>query len=274
MRVRTRTWFGFVVAIGLLFMVASRFGVFDPIDNGVLTAMSPVESALGDVTSPVADFVNNVTDINRLSNENHDLRAENERLVAENARLTESERELRQQQQLLQIRTGSEDDVFVRANVFARDPGNQREMIAIDRGTSDGLQKGMVVLSPQGSLVGSITEALSNVSWVTLITDQTSAVPAVIQESRVQGVVAGSADGSLTIEFVEETADVKEGDQVLTSGISGDYPAGELVGQVVQVESVPQELFKSVHVQPLADLSKLEDVLVLQSFLPRDTAAP
>ena len=274
MRVRTRTWFGFVIVISLLFMAASRFGVFDPLDDGVLTVTAPVESALRDATSPLADFVNNLTDINRLSDENHALRAENERLVAQNARLTEAERELRQLEQLIDLRQGTEGDIFVKANVFAEEPGNLRQMIAIDRGTSDGLKEGMVVLTPQGSLIGSITKVLGHVAWVTLITDQTSAVSAVVQGSRVQGVVVGSADGSLTMEFVQETADVKAGDPVLTSGIGGHYPPGELIGQVVEVESSPQELFKSVRVQPLADLSSLEDVLVLQTFVPLEAGSP
>ena len=106
------------------------------------------------------------------------------------------------------------------------------------------------------------------------MTDQTSAISALIQESRVQGVVVGSADGTLNMEFVEETADVKEGDLVLTSGLGGDHPSGELIGQVVKVGRAPQELFQEVRVQPLADLTRIETVLVLTSFVPQDVATP
>lgn len=274
MRVRTRTWFSFVVAAALLFMVASRFGIFDPLDDAVLTATGPVESALRDATAPLADFVNNLTDINRLSDDNRALRDENERLRVENGRLTQAERDLRQLQQLLHVRPGSTDDVLVPGNVFLREPGNLRAMVAIDKGKADGLAEGMVVLTAQGSLIGSITNALEHVAWVTLVTDQTSAVSAMVQSSRVQGVVAGAPDGTLTMEFVQETADVKEGDMIVTSGIGGRHPPGELIGQVVEVESSPQALFKSVRVEPLADLSRLEDVLVLQSFLPIGAGAP
>ena len=274
MRVRTRTWFSFVVAASLLFMVASRFAVFDPLEDAVLTITGPVEAGLRDATDPLADFVNNLTDINRLTGENRALRDSNERLRVENARLTEAERDLRQIEQLLSVREGSADDLLVPASVFLREPGNLRAMVAIDKGKSDGLAEGMVVLTSQGSMIGSITNVLEHVAWVTLVTDQTSAVSAMVQSSRVQGVVAGGPDGSLTMEFVQETADVKEGDVIVTSGIGGRHPQGELIGQVVEVESSPQELFKSVHVQPLADLSRLEDVIVLQSFLPLEADAP
>lgn len=274
MRVRTRTWFGFVVAVSLLFMMTSRFGVFDPVDGAVLTVTAPAESALRDATRPLADFVNNLTSVNRLTGDNRSLRNENERLRAENARLTEEERQFRQLQQLVDIRKGSANDVFVGAHVFARDPSNLREMVAIDRGKSDGVAEGMVVLTGQGSMIGSVSKVLEHSSWVTLVTDQTSAVSAVVQGSRVQGVIAGNADGTLTMEFVQETADVKEGDLVVTSGIGGRHPPGELIGQVAKVEGSPQDLFKSVHVKSLADLSRLEDVLVLQSFRPLEAGAP
>ena len=274
MRVRTRNWFGIVIVASLLFMAGSRFALFTPMEDAALIVAEPVESALRDATRPVADFVNNITDINRLSGENQTLREENERLTVEITRLREVEREFQEQQRLFENRPLKPGDRLVAASVFANDPTNVSAVIAIDRGSSDGLQEGMVVLTPQGSLVGTISRVLDNAAWVTLITDQTSAVSALIQESRAQGVVVGAANGTLTLEFVEETADVKAGDFVLTSGIGGRYPRGELIGQVVEVELVSPELFQEVQIQPLADLSRLETVLVLVSFLPQEETQP
>jgi rod shape-determining protein MreC len=274
MHVRTRTWFGFVVALSLLFIAGSRFGIFSPLESATLAAVEPVESALRSATRPLADFVNNLTDINRLSDENQGLKEQIERLQAENARLTEAERELRQIEQFIQIRGSERNDTFTAARVFAGEPNNLQDLIAIDRGSADGIEQDMVVLTRQGTLVGTIARVHDQTAWVRLITDQTSAVSALTEASRVQGVVAGSADGTLTMEFVEKTADVKEGDLVLTSGLGGRYPAGELIGKVVRVERTAQELFQSVRVQPLADLSRLEEVLVLTSFLPVEPGPP
>lgn len=274
MRVRTRNWFGIVIVASLLFMAGSRFALFAPMEDAALIVAEPVESALRDATRPVADFVNNITDINRLSGENQTLREENERLTVEITRLREVEREFQEQQRLFENRRPDPGDTLLPASVFANDPTNVSAVIAIDRGSSDGLQEGMVVLTPQGSLVGTITRVLDNAAWVTLITDQTSAVSALIQESRAQGVVVGAANGTLTLEFVEETADVKAGDFVLTSGIGGRYPRGELIGQVVEVELVSPGLFQEVQIQPLADLSRLETVLVLVSFVPQEETQP
>lgn len=274
MHVRTRTWFGVIVAASLLFIAGSRFAFFDPLENAVLSVVGPVESALRDASRPLADFVNNLTDINRLSDENQALREENERLKGEVSGLREAETELQQLRQLLDVRGDRPEESFIEASVFASEPSNLKDAIAIDRGRADGVEEGMVVLTRQGSLIGSVTRALEDVAWVTLITDPSSAVSAVIQESRAQGVVAGSVDGTLTMEFVAETADVKEGDLVFTSGVGGRHPPGELIGQVVGVERTAQELFQSVEVQSLADLSRLERVLVLASFLPKEAGEP
>lgn len=274
MRVRTRAWFGFVVAASLLFMAGGRLAFFEPMENAALSVSAPIESTLRGVSRPVADFVNNLTDVTRLTDENRGLRAENERLIQETARLREVELENQQLRQLLDVRGSSEEEIFVAAGVFARESSNAKDTLAIDRGREDGLQEGMIVLTPQGSLVGSISRVLDDFAWVTLITDPDSAVSALIQESRAQGVVAGGADGTLTMEFVVETADVKEGDLVLTSGLGGRHPAGEVIGKVVEVDGTAQELFQEVRVQPLADLSRLESVLVLGSYLPQEAAAP
>jgi rod shape-determining protein MreC len=270
MRVRTRTWFSLVVALGVLFVIASQFNVFDPLESATLAVSAPAESALRDATQPLADLVNNVTDTRDLSDENQALRQEIERLESDNAQLQASEAELSQLRQLLNIRASRSEDAFLEANVFGSDPSNLKDTIAIDAGSDDGLKAGMVVLTRQGSLIGTLSKVLEGSSWVTLITDPSSAVSALIQQSRTQGVVAGSVTGDLTMEFVAETADVTEGDLVLTSGIGGRYPPNELIGQVVGVNKAAQELFQSVQVRPLADLSRLEGVLVLTNFEPKE----
>jgi rod shape-determining protein MreC len=95
-----------------------------------------------------------------------------------------------------------------------------------------------------------------------------------VQESRAQGVVTGSYSNTISIEFVAQGATVNEGDVVVTSAIGGHYPAGLVIGEVTEVESIAQELFKEVAVDPLARLSHLETVLVLTSFLPLELVGP
>ena len=267
-------WLGVVIAAGLVLMGASRLAVLEPVENLVLSVTSPVQDALRDASRPLADFLTNLTDVNELTDENQRLREEVDRLTSEVSRLRGSEIRLQQLQQLLQVKEAHPEEAYLVANVFAQDPSNLKEVVAIDRGKADGVREGMVVLTEGRSLVGRVTKALDDYAWATLITDPNSAVSAMIQESRAQGVVAGSHSRRLSMEFVRQDAPVNEGDVVLTSGLGGTFPQGIVIGQVTEVEQQAQELFQSVWVEPLAGLSDLETVLVLASFEPTHLEAP
>jgi rod shape-determining protein MreC len=271
---RTGVWTLAVTALAVFLLALSRADVLGPLGNIVLTVFSPLQNALTRVSEPAADFISDIRRTDELSEENQALRAENERLNAEVARLRENETRLQQLSQLLQVKETHPEEQFLAANVFAREPSNVKEMVAIDRGKRDGVREGMAVVTEGGSLVGSITHVFDDYAWVTLITDPNSAVSAMIQESRAQGVVSGSYSRRLTMEFLRQAAVVHEGDMVLTSGIGGSFPPGLVIGRVSAVESSRQEIFKDVTVEPLASLSRLETVLVLTSFTPLQLQRP
>lgn len=267
-------WTAALIVVSVALIVGSHWGVLDPAEELAHSALSPLQRGLRNVSDPVADWLSNVTEVGELSDENKALREENEKLKEELARLRESEIRFKQLEELLRIEQAHPEEEYLAANVLAKDPSNLKELVAIDRGKRDGVQKGMIVVSEGHSLVGTVTAVLENHAWVTLITDPNSAVSAMVQESRAQGVVTGSYDHTLSIEFVSQGAAVNEGDIVLTSAIGGHYPAGLVIGEVTAVDSTPQELFKKVAVQPLARLGHLETVLVLTSFLPLELVGP
>ncbi len=274
MNSRVAIWTAAVVVVGIALIAMSKAGALGPLENAVLTVISPVEKGLRNASDPVAEWLTNLGELNDLSSENKELRAENERLKGEVARLRENESRLQELEKLLQVEQAYPDQEFLAASVLAKDPSNLKEVIAIDRGKGDGVREGMVVVTEGHSLVGTVTSVLDDYSWVTLITDPNSAVSAMVQESRAQGVVTGSYSRQLSIEFVAQGAAVKEGDVVITSAIGGHYPPGLVMGRVTAVQSTPQELFKKVSVEPLASLARLETVLVLTSFVPLSLEAP
>jgi rod shape-determining protein MreC len=271
---RTGVWTLAVMALAVFLLTLAKANVLGPMENVVLTVFSPLQNALTRASEPAAEFISNVRRTGELTDENQALRAENERLNAEVARLREDETRLQQLTQLLQVKEAHPEEQFLVANVFARDPSNVKEMIAIDRGKRDGVKEGMVAVTEGGSLVGSITRVYDDYAWLTLITDPDSAVSAMVQESRAQGVVSGSYSRRLTMEFLLQASTVNEGDMVLTSGIGGDFPPGLIIGRVSAVGSSRQEIFKDVTVEPLASLSRLETVLVLTSFTPLQLQGP
>ena len=259
---------------GFLLLGLSGIGLLRPVEDVSLSIFAPIEDGLRSIAQPVADVVTNFGDITDLTRENEQLRSEVERLNAEIARLREDATRAQQLERLLGVTESITDFDFLAARVVARDPDNLRRQIAIDRGSRDGLKAGMTVVTEGNTIVGTVTRVLDNHAWITLVTDIDSAISSLVLESRAQGVVSGSYDGRLTMEFVSQSAQLREGDTVVTSGLGGNYPAGLIIGKVTGVTGSRQEVFRRVTVEPLASLSRLETLLVVTSFEAGSVPAP
>lgn len=274
MTARTFVWTGFLAILAFALMAASRFTLLDPVHDLTLDVTSPVQSLMSDTTRPIADWMNSITDARGLSQENKRLQAENERLTSELSLAREDSAELQALKDLQAIQQQFPKDTFLEASIVARDSSNVGSIVAISRGRSDGVREGMIVVTEGRSLVGTVSKAFDDYAWVRLITDPKSAVSAMVQESRAEGVVAGDYGGGLSMEFVGQGAAVKEGDFVITSGVGGGYPAGIVIGRIASVKKTEQDLFQKVNVDHLASLSALEHALVLMSFAPQRYERP
>src|SRR5208282_2205335 len=129
------------------------------------------------------------------------------------------------------------------------------------KGENDGILPDMAVITADG-IVGKVLHAYPSVSQVLLINDQTSGVGAILEKSRLQGILRGTSSGDVVLEKVMSDETVPVGEQVLTSGGDGIFPKGLAVGTVTQV-SMGSDLFLNIHVRPSADLNRLEEVLVI-----------
>lgn len=155
------------------------------------------------------------------------------------------------------------------ADVIAAGASPDFRTVTIDKGSDAGLHRDMAVIAGAG-VVGRVVMAGLHASEVQLVVDRNAAVGALIERSRAQGVVMGNGGPLLQMQYVSETADVKPGDTVMTSGIDGIYPKGLVIGQVQTVEHGVGG-YKLIAVRPSVDLSRLEEVLVvLTPPPPRD----
>lgn len=153
------------------------------------------------------------------------------------------------------------------AEVIAAGVSPEFRTVTIDKGASDGVAADMAVVAPSG-VVGRITQPSGRASLVQLIVDRNAAAGAVIERTRVQGIVVGVGNGSLRMDFAPATGDVVAGDVVVTSGIDGLYPEGFILGTVERVAR-GDGLYHEIAVRPAVDFSRLEDVLVvLQRHAP------
>jgi rod shape-determining protein MreC len=264
-------WVAAMVALAVLLGVASQLGVLNPLQGAFLTVTSPIEKGFSSLFRPVATFLSDAGDLRELQEENRRLRLENESLQNEVTRLRLAGERVRELEQALDILKAEIGQQKLAANVVHRSSSPFTDTLSIDRGSSDGIRTGMVVLSSQGTLLGTVTTVTANRSFVRLITDSASRVAAETVETRFDGIVKGGANRTLSFDFAQ--ADVKVGDVIVTSALTGRFPQGIPIGRVAEVAGTAQDLFRTVRLDPLVRVSTVRTVIVLLGFEPAQSGA-
>jgi rod shape-determining protein MreC len=142
--------------------------------------------------------------------------------------------------------------------------------VLINRGVRDGVYSGQPVIDPDG-VIGQITHATLFTSSVTLLTDQSHAIPAQIRRNGLRVVVYGlGVRDRLSIPYLAQDADIRDGDILITSGMGGRFPSGYPVAQVTEIVKDPNEPFLGVTGMPVARLDYTRDVLLVWQVEPGD----
>jgi len=273
-------WLLAIAGVSLVSIILSEQRTLDPLQNFSLRITSPLEQGLRDLADPIAELVEGVADHGDLVRENQRLRLQLEELQAQEAAQEDARLRVRELEEALNVRQSRPEEQFLVASVIAQDPSGLKRAVAIDRGASDGLDEGMVVLSQGGSLVGTVSRLYDDFAWVRLVTDPESAINARVQvegtsdPSEARGLAQGNLRRSLVLDMIPPETAVAEGNLVTTSGLGGNYPPALLIGSVTTVDERPQALFKRATVEPAVDLSALQTVLVMISFRPARLEGP
>ena len=148
------------------------------------------------------------------------------------------------------------------AGVIGYDPSNLSSIIIINKGKEQGISQGCAVITNDG-LVGRVVEVDRATSKALLINDINSGVAALTQRTRHMGLVSGTLARGLILHYLPPDAEVQISDLVITSGLSGLYPKGILIGKITRIpeERSPGEIVAVL--EPSADLTRLEEVLVV-----------
>ncbi|MDI6783969.1 MAG: rod shape-determining protein MreC [bacterium] len=151
----------------------------------------------------------------------------------------------------------------VSAEVIATSPSNYYFTITIDKGSSQGLKRNMVVLSTDG-VIGRVLQVAAQSSKVLLISDQRSAVGAVIDRTRARGIIDGIGKGAGKLTLEQTDTDVKIGDTLVTSGLGGVFPKDLVLGTISKIERHPRSgWITAILVTPAASVFRTEEVLVI-----------
>jgi len=286
-----RSWLPLVLLVlGLLLLVFSEAGYLTPVENVLRYVLDPLQRAFSRVAVVTGDLFQTVREVRELRARVEELQAQVDALVVENVRLREYEAEVQQLRALLNFASeypisaplgadvvGREAcDVFPCGEVVGVEPNPYLRYVTINVGALQGAEIGMPVVSRGPGMVGRVAQVGPRTAQVQLLTDPDSAIAALLQTSRVTGLVVGQPDGTLRMEYIPQEESVDVGDIVLTSGLGGFMPKGLVVGQVTEVQQMDYELFQAAVVRPAVDFSRLELVLVITAFeqIPLEESPP
>ncbi len=256
-----------LVAIGILALALS--GVFSSLSRLIGTPLTSIQTWVSQQYQGVENFVSASQDIREIRQQNTGLEAENARMQAQIVELQQQLVEFEILSALLEFARANPEHKYIGASVIGRDPSPFLNYIIINRGSDDGLRRGMPVVTQNG-LAGRVVQVTATGARVSLVTDPVTRINVRIEPSRSAAVLTGSITGDITLEQIPQDADVSPGNLILTSGLGGNYPANIIVGQVTSVRSRENALFQSASVQPVTDFSDISIVLVITNFEPVD----
>src|SRR6266566_972130 len=239
-----------------------------------VTAVTPLEKLIVSAQSGATGLWHNYFYLRGVRQENRELREQIEQLQLEQVRLKQDADQAHRLQALL----GFKEQFIAKttaAQVIGSSGSEQSRTVYIDKGSRDGIEPEMAVISSEG-VVGKVISVFNSTSQVLLINDQQSGVGAILEQSRLQGVLKGRASGELVIDKIMADEEVKPGDRILTSGGDRIFPKGLPVGTVSKISKGAE--FIQVTVKPAAILTHLEEVLVItkkeEHEAPASTTAP
>jgi rod shape-determining protein MreC len=233
----------------------------EPLGTVVLWILRPLQMVSQGTVNWIKNFGDNYNTLSGFKAENERLRKRVELLEVEKQKLMEAAATNPRLQQLLDFRAqlpgGS-----ITASIIANSASNWFQSCLLDKGSADGVRKGMAVLTPLG-VVGQVVAVTARSAKVLLLTDPNSGIDVLVQRTRARGIVSGSLDNGTVLKYIKRSEDIQEGDRLITSGMDGVFPKGMMVGAVIKVRKQNLGLFQFVEVLPAVQSARVEEVLIV-----------
>jgi len=259
-----------VLLIGIVFFITVNFTVLTVSSKGALpkngferitiSLIAPVQMVFSRTLSAIEGIWNDYFAMVSAAKEFPRLKKEAAMAVEIGNRCMEIELENSRLRKFINFQD-LEREVLVAAKVIGRDPSPWFRTIMIDKGTGDGLTRGLPVLVSEG-VVGQVVTVARHYSMVLLVTDKNSAVDALVQTSRARGIVKGNDSEFCSFRYVLRKNKIEVGEMIISSGLDGVFPKGLRVGRVVDLKEDSSQLFQEITIKTCVDFDKLEEVLV------------
>lgn len=254
--------------------IRGRDGV-STFENMLYSVVSPVQEGMSAVSNAISYVTYPIRNIFILSEENKRLIEENDKLKQEVIAKTLSKSEyndLKRLKKALNYTTKNRIHNYVAADIISRNPGNWYNSFILNVGKNDGITINSMVITDKG-FVGLVYEVGNDFSKVITMADIKGTVSfALLSEDRIyDGVVSGNSEGGFEGYFFDPKAQVKLGDEIITSGL-GMYPKGVMLGKIVEIEDEKDGLLKTIKVSSYVDFKEIQRVLVIPTDRTIDEA--
>jgi rod shape-determining protein MreC len=272
---RRRAVLALLVALSLFLLTAyfgeSSGGGLHAVQRGALEVLAPIQEGANKALKPFRDLFGWFGDTLDAQDERDRLRRERDALRGEVAQLQVQNRELQQLEGMQEMNTtgGLERYEPIQGRVYQRSPSTWYQTVTINKGSSDGVAVDDPVVNGQG-LVGKVKSVSDGNAVVMLLTDQDFGVSALAPRRGEPGSITPipGAGGDLLFDLIENPEEIRKGDLIVTAGTSSQrlpsvYPRAILIGTVKRIDIGDGELDRRIHVEPAADLLRLDIVQVL-----------
>ncbi len=245
--------------------------IFTWLENGVYNIMSPFFNILDSTGNYLSGIYQSFFQSRELLEENQRLKRELSEQVIINISLNEVAQENRRMREIYNLNSAHIENLeLLGSRVTGQAPSSWEQRIMINQGSNQGVEERFPVISFNGYLVGKIINTGVNSSQVMMVNDPDFSVGARVsrENSRATGVVRGrpGEKGQLIMERLDWDADIEEGDLIITSGISDQYPRGLPIGKVVEVFSDNFGLSQSAYIEYNLGNQNLEELLIILEF--------
>jgi len=238
------------------------------LQSGVGTLINPIQGFVYNINENIKEYTGFLFSFSKVKQENEELRKKNddfEKMALEYDALKSQNDSLRE---MLNFKNQHLDYNYIGCDIIGKSGGSFLDLFIINRGSNDGIQKRMIVITSKG-VIGQVTYVASNWAEVQSLANENIAIGAMTTEN--EGIVKGFKDSNnnllAKLYNLPSESTVKKGDVVVTSGSGGVYPKGIRIGYVLEVEEDKVKLMKNALIQPYINYNKIEEVFVV---VPKD----
>ncbi len=255
-----------VVPLGVFFAHAKRPSERSRLDRAVVWLATPVEKVIGWAVGTSIRGWNGYVALRGAHERARELSERVKVLEMERQQLASDRAEVDRLRKLLAFAESSRERHYVAARIVGiRLATVGMQLLTVDRGADDGVARMMPVVVAEG-VVGRIHSVSGHSSEVLVLTDRNSSVAVRVDRTRARANVRGlGKPDACKLDYALRTEDMIEGDLLVTSGTDGVFPRGLPVGRVTRLERRAYGLFQEARVVPAADVTRLEEVLVVTS---------